>query len=325
MIARRTALLLSAAVLGAGVGLAQFQQRGGFRGPPPPEPGSGNYVLSEGSGWINEDTVRTARETMSHSTGTPNWTNEPAFAKDVFTLTRIIFKIDPNRPGLGLGRNFGRRLGWWVDYPDADLNFSYRLQQLTSAKTDPDARVLKLTDPALRTQPMIYMEHPGYMVLRDEEVLALRKYLLNGGVLFVNDFWSQPEWDGFAAQVQRVLPGRQWTELGTDHPAFHFVFPMRGPMNSFQVPTIQFWNPNHDPRDPGSRLQFRDRGEGSETMHVRAWHDDKGRIMVIATHNCDNGDGWERETVGDGAFFLNFSEKRAFPLGINIIVYAMTH
>ena len=52
--------------------------------------------------------------------------------------------------------------------------------------------------------------------------------------------------------------------------------------------------------------------------------DDKGRIMVIATHNVDNGDGWEREGEND-YFFHEFSEKRAFPLGINIIFYLMTH
>ena len=59
-------------------------------------------------------------------------------------------------------------------------------------------------------------------------------------------------------------------------------------------------------------------------MHVRAMLDSKGRIMVIATHNCDNGDGWEREGEDD-AFFHTFSERRAFPLGINIICYLMTH
>jgi hypothetical protein len=59
-------------------------------------------------------------------------------------------------------------------------------------------------------------------------------------------------------------------------------------------------------------------------MHVRAITDEKGRIMAIATHNCDNGDGWEREGENDD-FFHIFSEKRAFPLGINIIFYAMTH
>jgi len=49
-----------------------------------------------------------------------------------------------------------------------------------------------------------------------------------------------------------------------------------------------------------------------------------GRIMIIATHNTDNGDGWEREGENDW-FFHEFSEKRAFPLGINIIFYSMTH
>ena len=59
-------------------------------------------------------------------------------------------------------------------------------------------------------------------------------------------------------------------------------------------------------------------------MHVRAIFDDKGRIMVIATHNCDNGDSWEREGE-DEFFFHEFSEKRGYPLGINIMFYLMTH
>jgi hypothetical protein len=65
-------------------------------------------------------------------------------------------------------------------------------------------------------------------------------------------------------------------------------------------------------------------GEVCKEMHVRAMNDDKGRIMIIATHNCDNGDGWEREGESD-YFFHEFSEKRAYPLGINIIFYVMTH
>src|SRR5262249_20196721 len=139
--------------------------------------------------------------------------------------------------------------------PDADLNLSYRLQQLTSIKVDPDARVLRLTDRDLCEFPMIYAEHPGFMQLREEEVAALRNYLLSGGVLFINDFWSVPEWDGFARQMKRVLPERNWTELSVAHPLFHCVFDLQGPMKRLQVPTIQFWNPDYDPRDPESHLQ----------------------------------------------------------------------
>jgi hypothetical protein len=64
--------------------------------------------------------------------------------------------------------------------------------------------------------------------------------------------------------------------------------------------------------------------EGAKDMHVRAILDKKGRIMVIATLNCDNGDGWEREGEDDG-FFHEFSEKRAYPLGVNVLFYLMTH
>src|SRR5581483_2988637 len=107
------------------------------------EEAPGSYVWLEGGGTVNEDTVRTARETGSHSTGTPEWKNPAGFEKDVFTFTRVVFKSGISR-GNGWGR--GRRLGWWIDYPDADLNFSFRLQQLTSTRVDPDGRVVRLAD-----------------------------------------------------------------------------------------------------------------------------------------------------------------------------------
>ena len=52
--------------------------------------------------------------------------------------------------------------------------------------------------------------------------------------------------------------------------------------------------------------------------------DKKGRMMVVICHNTDLGDGWEREGE-DEWYFREFSEKRAYPMGVNIIFYAMTH
>src|SRR4029079_18251927 len=101
------------ALLLVGICLAQFPP-GPVRGS-----GSGKWIRIEGGAVIDEDAVRTARETASHSTGLPEWTNSPAFERDVFTFARVIFQNDPNASG---GRGFGGpRLGWWVDYPDADL------------------------------------------------------------------------------------------------------------------------------------------------------------------------------------------------------------
>jgi hypothetical protein len=62
----------------------------------------------------------------------------------------------------------------------------------------------------------------------------------------------------------------------------------------------------------------------AKEVHYKAIFDDKNRIMVMICHNTDLGDGWEREGESE-YYFHEFSEKKAYPLGINIIFYAMTH
>ena len=120
-----------------------------------------SWVRTEGSGMIDENSVRTAREVDSHSTGTPEWSNPAGFEKDVFTFARGVFKAGPTTAPSPVFHR-GRSIGWWVDFPDADLNLSFRLQQLTSLRADPDGRVLRLTEPELHDYPFLYLTHPGY-------------------------------------------------------------------------------------------------------------------------------------------------------------------
>ena len=310
----RTDLLKGIAAVGTGLllaGAVMGQFRGGGRGPWREE--TGPMVRTEGGQLVNEDTVRTARETAPQVTSTPNWTTPPGFEKDVLTFARIQFR-SPGRPAL---------MGWLNDYPDADLNLSYRLHSLTSMEVDPDGRVLKLTDPDLVNYPFIFGEQVSAMELSEEEVGILRSYLQNGGVFWVDDFWGEQAWDHLASQITRVLPGRGWVELPIDHRLFHTVFDLRGPMNSLQSPSIHFWRHNNDPSNPNARVSA-SRGPGSENMHVRAWLDDHERIQILAINNSDDGDGWERESENEEYFHL-FSEKRAYPLAINILFYLMTH
>ena len=314
----------------AATALAPLSAQPGPRAPRPAPPGNeadapSSWVRTEGSGMVDEANVRTAREVDSHSTGTPNWANPPGFEKDVFTFARSVFKAGPTTAPSPVFHR-GRSIGWWVDFPDADLNLSYRLQQLTSIRADPDGRVLRLTEPELNDFPFLYMTHPGYMQLRDAEVANLRKYLLAGGVIVVIDFWNSIELAGFTAQMKRVLPERSFTDLTLDHPLFTCVYDLKSQLKSLQtlqVPTMQFWNRARRDGDPNAPLQI-DRGPDSDRMAVKAILDDRGNIMVIAFHNSDISDGWERE--GENAdYFAVFSEKICYPLGVNLVFYLMTH
>ena len=265
-------------------------------------------------GWGGvDDYPRTAREVPSDSTGTPTWTNPPAHQKDVFTFARIVY----SRSGYGRGGGRGWGGGWTTDLPDSDLNLSWRLQQMTSMKVDPDGRNIRLTDPELKNFPFIYIVEPGSLYLSDEEATALRAYLLNGGFLMLDDFWGDSEWDNCEEQMRKVFPNRKFEELTMDHPVYHCVFEIK---SKGQVPNI---NVGASSETTGVTWEYGHDGD-TQTVHHKGISDDKERLMVIACHNTDNGDGWEREGESD-YYFHNFSEKIAYPLGINIIFYAMTH
>ena len=265
----------------------------------------GGWRYGGGESYI-PDRTRTAREVASHSTGTPDWRNPWGFEKDVFTFVRVKRGFDVNGDGGP----------WTIDAPDSDLNLSYRLQQMTAMKVDPDGRFVWLTDKDLSDFPFIYMVEPGSLYLSEEEVVALRNYLHNGGFLMLDDFWGEYAWSVAERVFKKVLPECSFTELPLEHPLYHCVFEIK---SKGQVPNVGLGVQSE--YDPEHRTWER---EDARVVHHRVIFDPKGRIMVMATHNTDNGDGWEREGESD-FYFHNFSEKISYPLGINIIFYTMTH
>ncbi len=108
----------------------------------------------------------------------PRWDIAPAFVRDTFTFARVRYDSHYN----------GRGGDWATDFPDSDLNFSLRLQQLTCIQVNPDPVVVSLTDDKVFDYPFLYMIEPGRLLFSDEEVFALRKYLKRGGFLMVDDF-----------------------------------------------------------------------------------------------------------------------------------------
>ncbi len=210
--------------------------------------------------------------------------------------------------------------GWWTDYPDADINFSIRLSELTKTRVsrdpagDPNHIVVRLTDEALFQCPFAIIEDAGSSSFGDDEVEALRAYLVKGGFLWVDDFWGPYAWENWTTELARVLPPGEYPirDVPLEHPIFRALFEVKALP---QIPSIQFW------RQSGGATS--ERGPDSAEPHMRAIADRHGNVMVLMTHNTDIADAWEREGE-DPRFFYSFSPD-GYAVGINVLMYAMTH
>jgi hypothetical protein len=208
---------------------------------------------------------------------------------------------------------------WSVDYPQADLNLSIRLAELTTTAISrdvsarPNHLIVRLTDDALFQCPFIMMTEVGAAFLDDSEVARLREYLLKGGFLWVDDFWGTYAWDVWVSQIRKVFqpPDYPIIDLPADHPIYRTQFVVAG---TPQIPNIGWW------LNTGTTSE---RGPDSVDVHTRAITDENGRIMVLMTHNTDLGDSWERE-ADDPTYFYQFAAS-GYAFGINVVLYALTH
>ena len=216
------------------------------------------------------------------------------------------------------GRTWRR---WETDYPEAEENFLLRIRELSTIKVNPRPLALRLTDPRIGDYPFVYMCDPGWMDLSKQEVAALRTYLTNGGFLWIDDFWGHAEWMNLEQQMERVFPDRRWRDIPKDHPILNIVFPLE---ECPQVPAKIFWDSFGETfDDPRGHREPTGGISGVRQNNFRGLFADDGRLLALATHNNDIGDGWERETENE-QFFQIFSTK-AYAIGINIITYALTH
>lgn len=218
------------------------------------------------------------------------------------------------------GRRDGSGNGWTTDYPDADINFSIRLSELTKTTISrqpsmaPNHLTVPITDPFFSQCPFVMMTDVGELSLGRDEADALRRYLEKGGFLWVDDFWGSWSWEAFESEIAAALPPSEFPirDLEPSHPIFRSLCEVR---QLPQIPSINSW------RGMGGGTS--ELGADSAEPHLRAISDRKGRIMVLITHNTDISDAWEREAA-DPQFFLEFSPN-GYAVGLNVVLYSMTH
>ena len=211
--------------------------------------------------------------------------------------------------------------GWRTDYPWGERHLLMRLSELTKTRISrlapniPHAWLVRLTDDALFECPYLMASDVGTIGLSDAEVLGLRLYLQKGGFLWVDDFWGDAAWSQWEHEFQKVLPPPDYLidDVPLSDPIFHSMFEVK---RVPQVSNIRFW------RSTGG-ASTSERGEESAVPHFRAVRDKHNRIVAVMTHNTDISDSWEREG-DDPRFFQQFAPD-GYALGIDVVLYALTH
>jgi hypothetical protein len=206
-----------------------------------------------------------------------------------FTFTRIRYG--------GWGRGGG---SWAHDYPRADEHLPRIVAELTTMQPRVgSSNVFDLEDDGIFHNPVIYVSEPGFWAITDAGAANLRGHLLKGGFLIFDDFEGESQWDNMARQMARVLPEYRWTEIDVTHPIFHAFFEMK--RIDFPHPLVNVI--------PTYFAMFDD-------------NDPSQRIMVLANYNNDLAEYWEWSATG---MFPIANTNEAYKLGVNYVIYAMTH
>ena len=219
-----------------------------------------------------------------------------------FRFARLAFGVNGHR------FTYHRGEPWLRDWPEAEFHFLQGVRRMTRIDASGESHQVSLLDDALFDYPVIYAVKVGYWYLGDEEIARLKAYLERGGTLIVDDFHGPHEWDQFVYSLHKVLPNKPILDIPDEHPIFHVLFDLD---DRSQI--------------PGRNSVFSgvtwEHPLGT-TEHWRGVFDDDGRIMVAINFNMDMGDAWEH---ADDAFYPEPSTALAYRVGINYLIYSMTH
>ena len=236
---------------------------------------------------------------IAHTTFAQENFSQIGSAGDEFHFVRIQFNA--KEKGWGNG-------GWTHDYPDAEINFLRGVTRLSDIHIHPEPAVLRLDDDRIFEFPFLYLVEIGLddgPDFTEKEVENLRKYVLRGGFLLIDDFKGKAGWQVFRHAFSQIFPDNRWVKLDPGHSVFHIFYDIDGAQ---RIPGIYFLHGNAPP----------------DHLNPENWAilDDKGHIMILINWNSDMGDGWEHPY--DARYPTRYANV-AYRLGINYLLYELTH
>ena len=218
---------------------------------------------------------------------------------DVFTFVRLKYR--------GVR---GHRGKWDTDWPASDRNFIFQLRKQTNIRISTEEKVVDINSGELFRYPFGYMLDVSRLELNNAEARNLREYLTRGGFILVDDFHGKGAWKRFYTQLKKIFPEREPEDIPMSHPLFHC-----------------FYRINELAQIPGAGSARRGRtyeraSDGGRHVQCLGIYDDNRRIMMMINFNTDWGDAWEH--AADSFYPRKYSDM-AFKMGINAVVYSLTH
>jgi len=197
---------------------------------------------------------------------------------------------------------------WTQDYPPADRHFLEAVRRLTRIQTRSVEQPVNLDEHEEFDLPFLYAVQVGEWALNEQQGREMREYLLRGGFFMADDFHGNAEYAEFVKRIRYVFPDRPIVELPDDDPILHSVYDLT---DRVQIPG-----------EAHLREGCKNCNDGGRGAHWQGIYDDKGRVMIVISYNEDLGDAWE---WADAPHYPEKAASVAMRIGVNDIVYAMTH
>jgi hypothetical protein len=204
---------------------------------------------------------------------------EIIYCEDVFSIARV--RYDGG--------------GDWYNDTSVIPNLYEELRLRTNIKTAEEQVIVSLADNRIFDYPFLYLTGHGNIVFSDEEIINLRKYLKNGGFLYIDDDYGLDK--NIRREMENVFPTRKFQELPPSFGLFSCFY--RFPNG---LPKIH----EHDNKRPQAFGIF----------------NDFGRMVVLYTYESNISDGWASPNVHKDPEEMR---EKAFKMGVNIVYFVLTN
>lgn len=231
--------------------------------------------------------------------GSPVVTGRNAPYNGKFAFVRLTYDTLPG------GYWYRGQPAWSHGYPTSEENLISILRSVTGIDGNARTNTLSLEDPEIFRYPLLYIIEVSWWRITDKEAKNLRAFLDKGGFVIVDDFktaeWRGGRgWDQFAENFARVNPAAKFIDLGVSHQLFNTFF---------QITSLDMFPQAYNAGRPIFRGVFED-------------NDVHKRMQMFVAYNTDISQFWEWSGRG---FRPIADTNEAYKLGVNAIIYGLTH